>query len=149
MSNDNASSLRTKFIQIFLNYWTIYRCFEIILEGELSIGLEFKSNVLCKSIALKTFNLIWIIFFEILCFKNIQSDMNYIFWNIKKLIGVRLLSGIFGKKRLNACGFAREFLWSGMLYRPGKSLKRRAKFSSLHSKKTFCLGCVVFLWVKS
>jgi len=53
------------------------------------------------------------------------------------------------KKRLNACGFAREFLWSGMLYRPGKSLKRRGKSSSLHSKKIFCLGDAGFLWVTS
>jgi len=36
------------------------------------------------------------------------------------------------KKTLNACGFAREFLRSSMLYRPGKSLKRRGKSSSLH-----------------
>ena len=36
------------------------------------------------------------------------------------------------KKRLNARGFAREFLQSGMLYRPGKSLKRRGKSSGLH-----------------
>jgi len=32
-------------------YWTIYGSFEIILEFELSIGLEF--NVLRKSIAIK------------------------------------------------------------------------------------------------
>jgi len=44
------------------------------------------------------------------------------------------------KKSLNARGFAREFLRSGMLYRPGKSLKRRSKPSSLHSKKFFLLG---------
>jgi len=44
------------------------------------------------------------------------------------------------KKRLNARGFAWEFLWSGMLYRPGNSLKRRGKSSSLHSKKIFLLG---------
>jgi len=44
------------------------------------------------------------------------------------------------KKRLNARGFAREFLWSGMLYRPGKSPKRHGKSSSLHSKKYFLLG---------
>ena len=49
------------------------------------------------------------------------------------------------KKRLNARGFAREFLWSGMLYRPGKSLKRRGKSSSLHSKNIFCLGRAGFL----
>ena len=42
--------------------------------------------------------------------------------------------------RLNARGFVREFLRSGMLYRPGKSLKRRGKSSSLHSKKFFLLG---------
>jgi len=46
----------------------------------------------------------------------------------------------FRKKSLNAHGFAREFLWSGMLYRPGKSLKRHGKSSSLHSKKNFLLG---------
>ena len=56
-----------------------------------------------------------------------------------------LLLGIFGKKRLNARGFAQEFLWSGMLYRPGKSLKRRGKSSSLHSKKFFSWGCGFFV----
>ena len=40
--------------------------------------------------------------------------------------------GFSEKKRLNARGFTREFFWSCMLYRPGKSLKRRAKSSSLH-----------------
>jgi len=52
--------------------------------------------------------------------------------------------GDFRKKRLNARGFAREFLRFGMLYRPGKSLKRHNKSSSLHSKKIFCLGVRVF-----
>jgi len=47
------------------------------------------------------------------------------------------------KKHLNARGFAREFLWSGILYRPGKSLKRRGKSSSLHSKN-FLLGVCGF-----
>jgi len=33
-----------------------------------------------------------------------------------------------------------------MLYRPGKSLKRRGKSSSLHSKKNFLLGgCEFFV----
>ena len=50
------------------------------------------------------------------------------------------IRGFLEKKRLNARGFAREFLWSGMLYRPGNSLKRRGKSSSLHSKKIFLLG---------
>ena len=48
------------------------------------------------------------------------------------------------KKRLNSRGFARDFLRSGVLYRPGKSLKRRGKSSSLHSKKNFCLGVRFF-----
>jgi len=46
-----VSPLRTRLIHIIQSCWTIYHSFEIILEGELSIGLEFKSNVLCKSIA--------------------------------------------------------------------------------------------------
>jgi len=49
------------------------------------------------------------------------------------------------KKRLNARGFAREFLRSGMLYRLGESLKRHGKSSSLHSKTNFLLGGVGFL----
>ena len=58
------------------------------------------------------------------------------------------IRGFSEKKRLNAHGFSREFLRSGMLYRHGKSLKRRGKTSSLHSKKFFLLGgCVFFcLW---
>jgi len=48
--------------------------------------------------------------------------------------------GFSEKKHLNARGFAWEFLRSGMLYRPSKSLKRRSKSSSLHSKKIFLLG---------
>jgi len=43
-------------------YGKKFRSFEIVLEWELSIGLEFKFNVLCKSIVSK----------------NIQSNMNYI-----------------------------------------------------------------------
>jgi len=45
--------------------------------------------------------------------------------------------GDFRKKRLNARGFAREYLrsWSG--YGPGQSVKRRSKSSGLHSKKVF------------
>jgi len=48
--------------------------------------------------------------------------------------------GFSEKKHLNARGSVREFLRSGMLYRPGKSLKRRGKSSSLHTKKIFLLG---------
>ena len=70
---------------------------------------------------------------------------------IKNLISAlnSLASGCFRgfseKKRLNARGFARKFFRSGMLCRPGKSLKRRNKSSSLHSKKFFCLGGTFFL----
>jgi len=53
-----VGSLRTRLIHISPSYWTIYRSFEIILEWEQSIGLECMTNVLCKSIASKTFNVI-------------------------------------------------------------------------------------------
>ena len=53
------------------------------------------------------------------------------------------------KQRLNACGFAREYLRSCMGYGPGQSVKRRGKSSSLHSKKIICLGSTGFLWVMS
>jgi len=53
--------------------------------------------------------------------------------------------GDFRKKRLNTHGIAGEFIQSSMLYRPGKSLKRRSKSSSLHLKKIFCLGDAGFL----
>jgi len=57
-----------------------------------------------------------------------------------------VLLGIFEKKRLNTRGFAQEFFQSGMLYRPGKSLKRCGKSSCLHSKKNFLLGgCGLFV----
>jgi len=53
--------------------------------------------------------------------------------------------GFSEKKRLNACGFAWEFLWSGMLYRLSKSLKRRGKSSSLHSEIFFAWGVWNFM----
>jgi len=48
-----------------------------------------------------------------------------------------------------ACGFAREFLRSCMLYRPGKSIKKRGQSSRLHSKKIFLCGGAGWLWVTS
>jgi len=57
-----VSPLRTRRIYISQICWTIYCSFEINLEWELSIRLEFKFYVLCKPIALK----------------NIQCDINYI-----------------------------------------------------------------------
>jgi len=44
---------RLRLIHISPSCQTIYRSFEFILERVLSIGLEFKSNVLCKPIASK------------------------------------------------------------------------------------------------
>jgi len=41
-----VSPLLTRLIHISPSCWTIYRSFEIILEMELSPGLDFKSNVL-------------------------------------------------------------------------------------------------------
>jgi len=44
---------RLRLIHLSPSYQTVYRSFEIILEWVLSIGLEFKSNILCKPIASK------------------------------------------------------------------------------------------------
>jgi len=60
-----VSPLRTRLVHVSPIYWIIFCSFEIILERKLSIGLEFKVIVLCKSIASR----------------NIQSDMNYILKN--------------------------------------------------------------------
>jgi len=70
------------------------------------------------------------------------------FCYVNSLASARI-QGFSEKKRLNARGFAREFLRSGMLYRPGKCLKRCGKSSSLHSKKCSAWGVRVFLWVTS
>jgi len=43
--------LGNKLFHISPSYWTNYRSFEIILLWGLSIGLEFKFNAVCKSIA--------------------------------------------------------------------------------------------------
>jgi len=59
------------------------------------------------------------------------------------------IRGFSEKKRLKACGFAREYLHSCTGYGPGRSVKRRSKSSSPHSKKIFLLGGCVFLWVTS
>jgi len=57
----------------------------------------------------------------------------------------RLLGfGDFRKKRLNARGFAREFLRSGMLYRPGKVSKDAASLLVCTRKKIFAWGVQVF-----
>jgi len=43
-----SKPLRTRLIYNSPSYWTVDRSFEIILEWELSIGLEFKCSVLGK-----------------------------------------------------------------------------------------------------
>jgi len=44
---------RHRHVHISPSYPAVYRSLEIILERVLSIGLEFRSNVLCKPIASK------------------------------------------------------------------------------------------------
>ena len=77
---------RLRLIHISPSYQTVYRSFEILLEWVLSIGLEFKSNVLCKPIASK---------------KNIQSDINYIekILNCRGQLGLQWMSP--SKERAN------------------------------------------------
>jgi len=71
--------------------------------------------------------------------------LHLIIFDVFNSLASGCFQGFSEKKHLNAHGFAREFLWSCMLYRPGKSLKRRGKSSSLHSKKNFCLGGGFFI----
>jgi len=75
---------------------------------------------------------------------NISTDehvpMKFIDFVLIKTLAPGWFWRFLEKKRLNARGFAQKFLRSGMLYRPGKSLKRRNESSSLHSKKNFLLG---------
>jgi len=60
-----VSPLLSRLILISPNCWTIYRSFEVILEMGTVPGLNFKSNVLYKSIASK----------------NIPPGMNYVLKN--------------------------------------------------------------------
>jgi len=118
-----------------------------------------------KTTVTETFNLfekeavlkIWVILnSENTFFKTtlLPNKMNIFFAKKNAVIGLpqlvdslasRCFRGFSEKKRLNAHGFAREFVWSGTIYRPGKSLRRRGKSSSLHSKKNFLLGGCGFL----
>jgi len=47
-------------------------------------------------------------------------------------------------KHINARGFVWEYLHSCTGYRPGRSVKRHGKSSSLHSEKIFAWGMRVF-----
>jgi len=53
--------------------------------------------------------------------------------------------GFSKKERLNARGFVWEFLPINKCYGPGRSVERRGKSSSLHSKKNFLVGGADFL----
>jgi len=68
--------------------------------------------------------------------------------NLKQESINTLASGCFRgfseKKHLNARGFVREYLLSCTGYGPGRSIKRRWKSSSLHSKNLFAWGMRVF-----
>jgi len=73
-----------------------------------------------------------------------SPELKAVFLGINSLAS-SCFQGFSEKKRLNAHGSAREFLQSGTLYRPGKSLKRRSKSSNVHSKKIlFAWGMQVF-----
>jgi len=52
--------------------------------------------------------------------------------------------GFLEKKLLNARGYARKFLRSGMLYRPSESLINAASFLACTRKKIFAWGMWVF-----
>ena len=81
--------LRTRLIHNSLSYWPICRLFKIIIEWELSIRLQFKSSVMCKSIVSK----------------NSQPDMNYILKNTQLQKAAWTLKGCSkrspGKARVN------------------------------------------------
>ena len=68
---------------------------------------------------------------------NCQQILSHDRGTCSTLWRLRGFSDFRKKKRLNARGVMPGFLWSGMLNRPGKSLKRCGKSSSPHSKKKF------------
>jgi len=70
-------------------------------------------------------------------------------WGLLKTLASGCFQGFLEKKRLNARGFAREYLRSCTGYRPGRSIKRHGQSSSMHSKNCFCLGGAGVLWVTS
>jgi len=77
----------------------------------------------------------------------------YQYWCYKLICLKTLTSGLIQVVRKKnswfAHGFAQEYLRSCAGYRPGRSLKRRGKSCSLHSKKMFWLGSLGSLWVTS
>ena len=131
-----------------LSYSNASRCGFINKQTRLTMEHALAVAAETKSIIGKLRNA-WSYHVQVLCtnklplhfrkFSQQESfDWNLTLWHLGGF-------GDFRKKnRLNACVFAQEFIRSGMLYRPGKSLKRCGKSSSLNSKKMFCLGVWVF-----
>jgi len=64
--------------------------------------------------------------------------------NLLEHFDVKVNSSGSQKNSWIARGFAREYLRSCTGYGPGRSVKRRGKSCSLHSKKIFWLGVWVF-----
>ena len=73
-------------------------------------------------------------------FANCAGKFLLFFHVLLNTLAPEWIQGFSKKKRLNARGFAREYLHSCTGYWPGRSIKRRDKSSSLHSKKIFWLG---------
>jgi len=73
---------------------------------------------------------------------SIKTNLFLTLWRLLRF-------GDFRKKTPKCTWLCAGIFRSGMLYRPGKSLKRRGKSFSLHLKKIFCLGAVGFLRVTS
>jgi len=121
-----------------------FGCFRVVVSVPWNIWISQStlSNLIVINQTLRTRAKTDVIKLLLECVVATVNDMKSAYFN-------SLASGCFRgfseKKRLNACGFAREFLWSCVLYRRGKSLKRRSKSSSLHSKKYFCLRDAFFL----
>ena len=74
---------------------------------------------------------------------HVMSDLKLQWmWLFAKSLRFRVRSKSSGSSQNYqvARGFAREFLRSGQLYRPGQKLKILGKSCSLHSKKQFVVG---------
>jgi len=60
-----------------------------------------------------------------------------------------LIQAVCKKTLDRTYGFVREYLCSCTGYGPGRSVKKRGKSCSMHSKKNFLVGECEFLWVMS
>jgi len=141
--NDQQMQAKTSEIQSYLNctFNSTTKCNQVVLlHGWTNVSQKAQVYKTHKRQSYFTVKKIWL---------KVWFSRNYIVIHSTYASKVaRLLNslasdrirGFLKKKRLNARGFAWEFLRSGMLYRPGESLKRHGKSSSLHLKKNFLLG---------